>query len=131
MVVAIAVAAAFLREGRLSPRSSHPRHLQHKLPLRRGGAAVASRWRSRRDLHPCRRRRPWPCRPVVWDPPPPTYPFAYLKPPSRNPHREPRYGKPSETRAASTISGIQEIASGTLPRGFISGGLFIAMIASE
>ncbi|KAK1693382.1 hypothetical protein QYE76_010079 [Lolium multiflorum] len=43
MVVAIAVTAAFLREGRMPPRSSHPRHLQHKLPLRRGGAAVASR----------------------------------------------------------------------------------------
>jgi hypothetical protein len=40
MVVAAAVAAAFLREGRMPPRSSHPRHLQHKLPLRRGGAAA-------------------------------------------------------------------------------------------
>ncbi|KAK1630792.1 hypothetical protein QYE76_005107 [Lolium multiflorum] len=57
MVVTIAVAAAFLREGRLPPRSSHPRHLQHKLPLRRGGAAIASRWRSHCDLHPFRRRR--------------------------------------------------------------------------
>ncbi|KAK1691787.1 hypothetical protein QYE76_008484 [Lolium multiflorum] len=60
VAIAVAVAAAFLREGRR--RHAPPiRHLQHKLPLRRGGAArraaVASRWRSRRDLHPCRRRR--------------------------------------------------------------------------
>ncbi|KAK1648241.1 hypothetical protein QYE76_066046 [Lolium multiflorum] len=60
-----------------------------------------------------------------------TYPFSYLKPLSRNPHREPRYGKPSETPAANLISGIQEIASGTLPeRGFISRGLYTAMVAS-
>ncbi|KAK1695198.1 hypothetical protein QYE76_011895 [Lolium multiflorum] len=38
------------------------------------------------------------CRPL-------TYPFAYLKPPSRN-HREPRYGKPSrDAAAANPISG--------------------------
>ncbi|KAK1642207.1 hypothetical protein QYE76_060012 [Lolium multiflorum] len=56
--------AAFLREGHMPPRSSHPRHLQHKLPLRRGGAAVAVRWRSRRLLllllHPCRHLQPRP-----------------------------------------------------------------------
>jgi hypothetical protein len=40
VAIAVAVAATFLREGRLPPRSSHPRHLQHKLPLRRGGAAA-------------------------------------------------------------------------------------------
>src|SRR5215213_3101328 len=40
------------------------------------------------------------CRPL-------TYPFAYLKPPSRNPqYREPRYGKPSrDAAAANPISG--------------------------
>ncbi|KAK1680803.1 hypothetical protein QYE76_041651 [Lolium multiflorum] len=44
---------------------------------------------------------------------------AYLKSPSRNPqYREPRYGKPSrDAAAANPISGIQEIASGTLPEG--------------
>ncbi|KAK1695682.1 hypothetical protein QYE76_012379 [Lolium multiflorum] len=60
----------------------------------------------------------------------PALTFPYLKPPSR-PHREPRYGKPSRAAAANPISGIQEIASGTLPeRGFISGGLYTAMVAS-
>ncbi|KAK1613235.1 hypothetical protein QYE76_036908 [Lolium multiflorum] len=52
-----------------------------------------------------------------------TCPSAYLKPPSRNPqYGEPRYGKPSrDAAAADPISGIQEIASGTLPeRGIIS-----------
>ncbi|KAK1678364.1 hypothetical protein QYE76_039212 [Lolium multiflorum] len=49
--VAVAAAAAFLREGRMPPRSTHPRHQQHK-PLRRGGggAGAASRWRSRRRV---------------------------------------------------------------------------------
>ncbi|KAK1618762.1 hypothetical protein QYE76_024279 [Lolium multiflorum] len=44
-----------------------------------------------------------------------TYPFAYLKPPSRNP-REPRYGNLRDA-AAGPSRGIQEIASGTLPEG--------------
>ncbi|KAK1606097.1 hypothetical protein QYE76_029770 [Lolium multiflorum] len=41
---------------------------------------------------------------------------------AKPPDREPRYGKPSrDAAAANPISGIQEIASGTLPeRGFIS-----------
>ncbi|KAK1678265.1 hypothetical protein QYE76_039113 [Lolium multiflorum] len=49
--MASAAAAAFLREGRMPPRSTHPRHQQHK-PLRRGGggAGAASRWRSRRRV---------------------------------------------------------------------------------
>ncbi|KAK1684106.1 hypothetical protein QYE76_044954 [Lolium multiflorum] len=67
------------------------------------------------------------CGALVW---PPRCPSAYLKPPSRNPSREPRYGKPSGDAAANPISGIREIASGTAGEGFISGGLFIAMIAS-
>ncbi|KAK1610666.1 hypothetical protein QYE76_034339 [Lolium multiflorum] len=59
-------------------------------------------------------------------------PFAYKFPPSRKPYyREPRYGKSSRNAAANPISGIQEIASGTLPeRGIITGGLYITMIAS-
>ncbi|KAK1629696.1 hypothetical protein QYE76_004011 [Lolium multiflorum] len=48
VAVAIAVAAAFLREGRMPPRSTHPRHQQH-MPLRRGGGgAKACRRRVRR-----------------------------------------------------------------------------------
>ncbi|KAK1670820.1 hypothetical protein QYE76_058979 [Lolium multiflorum] len=60
-------------------------------------------------------------------------PFRLLKAfVAKPPYREPRYGKPSrDAAAANPISGIQEIASGTLPeRGIISGGLFITMIAS-
>ncbi|KAK1610111.1 hypothetical protein QYE76_033784, partial [Lolium multiflorum] len=66
--------------------------------------------------------------PLVW---PPDLPFrlqiAFVaKPP------EPRYGKPSRDAAPPIPSrGIQEIASGTPPeRGFISGGLYAAMVAS-
>ncbi|KAK1678644.1 hypothetical protein QYE76_039492 [Lolium multiflorum] len=45
--------------------------------------------------------------------------YDAVGPPSRV--REPRYGKPYRDAAANPISGIQEIASGTLPeRGFIS-----------
>ncbi|KAK1697335.1 hypothetical protein QYE76_014032 [Lolium multiflorum] len=50
-------------------------------------------------------------------------PFRLLKASVAKPqYREPRYGKPSrDAAAANPISGIQEIASGTLPeRGFIS-----------
>ncbi|KAK1683660.1 hypothetical protein QYE76_044508 [Lolium multiflorum] len=59
-------------------------------------------------------------------------PFAYLKPPSRNPSREPRYGKPSrDAAAANPISGdsgdrLRHPAGGDSS----PGGLFIAMIAS-
>ncbi|KAK1648702.1 hypothetical protein QYE76_066507 [Lolium multiflorum] len=44
----VAAAAAFLREGRMPPRSTHPRHQQHK-PLRRGGGGAAA-WRRRGRL---------------------------------------------------------------------------------
>ncbi|KAK1610329.1 hypothetical protein QYE76_034002 [Lolium multiflorum] len=74
--------------------------------------------------------RPWRVGPS-WRPL--TYPSAYLKSSSRKPqYREPRYGKPSgDAAAANPISGIQEIASGTLPEGnHLPGGLFIAMSAS-
>ncbi|KAK1613102.1 hypothetical protein QYE76_036775 [Lolium multiflorum] len=49
-------------------------------------------------------------------------PFAYLKPPSRNPRPRATIRKTfPDAAAANPISGIQEIASGTLPeRGFIS-----------
>ncbi|KAK1649456.1 hypothetical protein QYE76_067261 [Lolium multiflorum] len=62
----------------------------------------------------------------------PPRPSAYLKPPSRKPqYREPRYGKPSRDAAANPISEDSGDRLRTLPeRGFISGGLFIAMIAS-
>ncbi|KAK1632675.1 hypothetical protein QYE76_006990 [Lolium multiflorum] len=57
---------------------------------------------------------------LVW---PPALTFRLLKVSvAKPPVREPRYGKPSrDAAAANPISGIQEIASGTLPeRGFIS-----------
>ncbi|KAK1607323.1 hypothetical protein QYE76_030996 [Lolium multiflorum] len=63
----------------------------------------------------------------------PALTFRLLKASVAKPrYREPRYGKPyRDAAAANPISGDSEIASGTLPeRGFISGGLFIAMIAS-
>jgi hypothetical protein len=48
--VAITVVAAFLREGRMPPRSIHPRHQQHK-PMRGGGeGSAASRRRGRRRV---------------------------------------------------------------------------------
>ncbi|KAK1697503.1 hypothetical protein QYE76_014200 [Lolium multiflorum] len=61
----------------------------------------------------------------------PALTLRLLKAPSRNPqHREPRYGKPRRRRRESHL-GDSEIASGTLPeRGFISGGLYTAMVAS-
>ncbi|KAK1619908.1 hypothetical protein QYE76_025425 [Lolium multiflorum] len=64
------------------------------------------------------RRRPAPG-PLVW---PPRCPSAYLKPPSRNPSPRATIRKTFRDAAAvNPISGIQEIASGTLPeRGFIS-----------
>ncbi|KAK1619360.1 hypothetical protein QYE76_024877 [Lolium multiflorum] len=65
---------------------------------------------------------------LVW---PPDLPFRLLKASvAKPPYREPRYGKPSRRRR-NPISGIQEIASGTLPRGESSpGGLYAAMVAS-
>ncbi|KAK1682593.1 hypothetical protein QYE76_043441 [Lolium multiflorum] len=71
--------------------------------------------------------------------PPPTYgvgprvaprcPFAYLKP-SRNP--QPRYGRPSETPPPRIPSrGFGDRLRHLPERGFISGGLFIAMIGSD
>src|SRR5215218_5168816 len=64
----------------------------HEVARQQGGAAQAL-------AAPACRLGP-PCRLL-------TYPFAYLKPPSRNPqYREPRYGKPSrDAAAANPISG--------------------------
>ncbi|KAK1682826.1 hypothetical protein QYE76_043674 [Lolium multiflorum] len=68
------------------------------------------------------------CGALVW---PPDLPFRLQIASVAKPQREPRYGKPSETPPPRIPSRDSEIASGTLPeRGFISGGLFIAMIAS-
>ncbi|KAK1694102.1 hypothetical protein QYE76_010799 [Lolium multiflorum] len=76
-----------------------------------------------------RRPKPWPR---------PTYPWAprvalaltlRLLKASRNPQREPRYGKPYETPPRIPSRGITEIASAP-ERGFISGGLYTAMVAS-
>ncbi|KAK1561277.1 hypothetical protein QYE76_000115 [Lolium multiflorum] len=53
--------------------------------------------------------------PVIRPREPPTYPFAYLKPPSRNPVPRATIRKTFQTPPPNPISGIQEIASGTLP----------------
>ncbi|KAK1616312.1 hypothetical protein QYE76_021829 [Lolium multiflorum] len=78
-----------------------------------------------RAARPRPRRADLWCGALVW---PPRCPFAYLKPPSRNPSTEPRYGKPSRDAAPRSHLGIQEIASH--PEDSSPGGLFIAMIAS-
>ncbi|KAK1630785.1 hypothetical protein QYE76_005100 [Lolium multiflorum] len=75
-----------------------------------------------------RAARPWPRRPRVWGPRvAPTLPFRLLKA-SAKPESPIR--KTFQSRRRIPSRGIQEIASGTLERGFISGGLYTAMVAS-
>ncbi|KAK1612928.1 hypothetical protein QYE76_036601 [Lolium multiflorum] len=60
----------------------------------------------------------------------PALPFRLLKVFVAKPRTESHDTENRPDAAANPISGIQEIASGTLPRGIISGGLFTAMVAS-
>ncbi|KAK1685622.1 hypothetical protein QYE76_046470 [Lolium multiflorum] len=92
----------------------------------RGKGSGATRRRHNRRHGQAQAARPWRVGPSCG----PRLPFRLLKASVAKPPREPRYGKP-ETPPPNPISGIQEIASGTLPeRGFISRGLYTAMVAS-
>ncbi|KAK1651192.1 hypothetical protein QYE76_068997 [Lolium multiflorum] len=96
-------------------------HGASRRPKREGSGAT--RW----PHHRRRGRAGLWCGPLA---PPPDLPFRLLKAPvAKPPYREPRYGKPSRDAAANPISGIQEIVRHPAGEGFISGGLFIAMIA--